>query len=483
MKVSITYPFKSEIRNQYQLIYLPELVQDESNLRVATRQHYSNVIIVGNHSVGSSSLSHIDLNKAKQLNINVLNTLNVDSRFVAEYMIEQLYLSNTGISSIIEIIGSVNIYSLSLINLDECTREKTRRRKGIASTDINVSLTAEQAISNATHVIIAIDADKVTNEKEKLLKEIFQLIPNGARTVSVTEFCVFAQGAFEILIERLRQGQIRARLDPYAFDLSIIKGHLTALEAVSAAMKGSGCGEAMNQATLVVLDNLAFKQTFKSPLAFSLNSSEKIENITIIGAGIVGLVTGFFRSESGYYVTIIDEHNRPNPENGINQKKISCHSTTLDEYRFRLYSQITGNTVTNRRIIQLCSSFQTKYHKTEDNLQKLTYSQVFERIPGLVLKDGDAGGIEVPGFTINYQQLFRSIDNISSSKLIFASSLDRFDSPLLDSVSLAIQDVLGCWTKLPNVYSIKNGFKITEKEPIGVINVTPGNNEQHLYIS
>ncbi|CAF5072367.1 unnamed protein product, partial [Rotaria sp. Silwood1] len=186
-------------------------------------------------------------------------------------------------------------------------------------------------ISNATHVIIAIDADKVTNEKEKLLKEIFPLIPNGARTVSVTEFCVFAQGAFEILIERFRQGQISARLDPYAFDLSIIKGHLTALEAISAAMKGSGCGEAMNQATLVVLDNLAFKQTFKSPLAFSLNSSEKIENITIIGAGIVGLVTGFFRSESGYYVTIIDEHNRPNPENGINQKKISCHSTTLDE--------------------------------------------------------------------------------------------------------------------------------------------------------
>ncbi|CAF3823738.1 unnamed protein product [Rotaria sp. Silwood1] len=287
MKVSITYPFKSEIRNQYQLIYLPELVQDESNLRVATRQHYSNVIIVGNHSVGSSSLSHIDLNKAKQPNINVLNTLNVDSRFVAEYMIEQLYLSNTGISSIIEIIGSVNIYSLSLINLDECTREKTRRRKGIASTDINVSLTAEQAISNATHVIIAIDADKVTNEKEKLLKEIFPLIPNGARTVSVTEFCVFAQGAFEILIERFRQGQISARLDPYAFDLSIIKGHLTALEAISAAMKGSGCGEAMNQATLVVLDNLAFKQTFKSPLAFSLNSSEKIENITIIGAAMV----------------------------------------------------------------------------------------------------------------------------------------------------------------------------------------------------
>ncbi|CAF1257834.1 unnamed protein product [Rotaria sp. Silwood1] len=452
MKVSITYPFKSEIRNQYQLIYLPELVQDESNLRVATRQHYSNVIIVGNHSVGSSSLSHIDLNKAKQLNINVLNTLNVDSRFVAEYMIEQLYLSNTGISSIIEIIGSctigsriatrlktakhkVNIYSLSLINLDECTREKTRRRKGIASTDINVSLTAEQAISNATHVIIAIDADKVTNEKEKLLKEIFQLIPNGARTVSVTEFCVFAQGAFEILIERLRQGQIRARLDPYAFDLSIIKGHLTALEAVSAAMKGSGCGEAMNQATLVVLANLAFKQTFKSPLAFSINSLEKIENITIIGAGIMSLVTGFFRSESGYYVTIIDEHNRPNPENEINQKEISCHSTTLDECdvrhasiietirgiqlwkdRFRLYSQITGNTVTNRRIIQLCSSFQTKYHKTEDNLQKLTYSQVFERIPGLVLKDGDAGGIEVPGFTINYQQLCANIIQFLETK-------------------------------------------------------------------
>ena len=48
---------------------------------------------------------------------------------------------------------------------------------------------------------------------------------------------------------------------------------------------------------------------------------------------------------------------------------------------------------------------------------------------------------------------------------------------------MAVQGVLGCWTKLPNIHSIKNGFKITENEPIGVINVTPSYDEQHLFIT
>ncbi|CAF4094230.1 unnamed protein product [Rotaria sordida] len=51
------------------------------------------------------------------------------------------------------------------------------------------------------------------------------------------------------------------------------------------------------------------------------------------------------------------------------------------------------------------------------------------------------------------------------------------------NVLLAVQGVLECWTKLPNVHSIKNGFKIAEKEPIDVINVTPSHDEQHLYIT
>ncbi|CAF4983231.1 unnamed protein product [Rotaria sp. Silwood1] len=50
-------------------------------------------------------------------------------------------------------------------------------------------MTTEQVISNATHVIVTIVANKVTNDKEKLSKEFFQLISNGSRIVSATEFC------------------------------------------------------------------------------------------------------------------------------------------------------------------------------------------------------------------------------------------------------------------------------------------------------
>jgi glycine/D-amino acid oxidase-like deaminating enzyme len=633
MKVLVAYPFKNEIRNQNQLIYLPELVQNEEELRAAIREHSPHVIIVGNNSVlaetlqlwrfimgnlikltiirRGTSLSRIDLIKSKELNINVLNTPSVNSRFVAEYMIEHLHLSNNGINSTIGIIGSgaigsriadrlqtakhiVNIYSPSLTVSDKNILERIRRKKGIASPNINISMTPEEAVLNATHVIIAIDAEKVTTEEEKLSKEFFKSIPNGSRIVSVTEFRVFGEGALDIIIERIEKGEITARLDSHAFDLSTIKSHPNGLEPVSTAMKGPGCGEAMDQAALVVLADVALEQTLKSPLTFSINSSEKPEEITIIGAGITGLVTGFFLSENGYDVIIIDEHNRPQQINEFNQIEMSCRGTTLDgcdarhasitetlphaqfyrkdslkkcpsdnggwriitdqfnerekvwierfselagypeliinlfhkfvsnlnrrgielwEEIFKLYPQIAQNAIRNRRIIRICSSsnslnivstFQNKYHKIEDNLQKLTHSQVLERIPGLVLNDGDAGGIEVPGFTINHIQLcaniirflenkqnvkfkwstqIRSIENISSSKIIFASSLNQLDYPLLDNISLAIQGVLGCWTKLPNTHSIKNGFKITEKEPIGVINVTPSYDEQHLFIT
>ncbi|CAF3258595.1 unnamed protein product [Rotaria socialis] len=633
MQVLIAYPFKSEIPHQNRLIYLPELVQDESSLRVAIRQHHPHIIIVGNNAVGSetlelwrsvmsnniqltlirrgSSLSRINLDLAKQLHINVLNTLSVNSRFVAEYMIEHLHLPSNGTCSNIAIIGSgaigsriayrlfrakhkVNVYSPSLTNPDETCRNKTRRKKGICSSGIEVSMTPEQAVVNATHVILAIDADRVTSVNEQLSKEVFQIIPNGARLVSVTEFRVFADGALDIIIERVRQGQISARLDSHAFDINTIKDPPTELEAVSAAMTVPGCGEAMDQAALIVLANVVLEQSLKSPLAFSLDSSKQNEEITVIGAGILGIVTAFFLSENGYKITIIDEHDRPNLVNKLRQHEIACRGTTLDGcdarqasitetmphalfYRidslrkfpldnggwkiipdqytdqesawvdrfselagypelvvnlvnqfvsnlnrrgielwediFQSYPQLVQDTIKNSRIIRVCSSstslnvvssFQKKYHKNEDNLEILSRAQILEQIPGIELKDGDAGGIQVPGFTVNHLKLCQnmigyleknpnvnfkwstkvnSINNISSSKIIFASSLNRLDSSLLDNISLAIQGVLGCWIKLPNVHSIKHGFKIAEKEPISVINVTPSYDEQYLYVT
>ncbi|CAF4205691.1 unnamed protein product, partial [Rotaria sordida] len=470
----------------------------------------------------------------------------------------------------------VYVYSPSLTNPDKSIQTKIRKGKGIDFSDIQISMTPEEAVINATHVILAVDADRVKNVQEQLSKEFFQIIPSGARVVSVTEFRVFAQGALDILIERVRQGQMSTLLDSPAFDISTIKDPPAQLKTVSAAMKVPGCGEAMDQAALVVLANVVLEQSFKSPLSFLIDSSRKNEEITIIGAGIMGLVTAFILSESGYKVTIIDEHNYPNSENECNQNEISCRGTTLDGcdarhasitetmphavfYRinslrkypldhrgwkiipgqynnrervwierfselagypelvvnlfnkfvsninrrgielwdtiFQMYPKLAQDTIKNRRIIRVCSSltslnvvssFQKKYHKNDDNLQILSHAQVLEKIPGLILQDGDAGGIEVPGFTVNHLKLcqniieylennpnvtfkwstqVRSLDDISSSKVILASSRNTLDSPSLDNISLATQSVLGCWTMIRNVHSIKNGFKIVEKEP------------------
>lgn len=639
MKVLIAYPFASEIRDPYKVIKAFELATDEEGLRVAIVGNKPEVIIVGNNKVGKktlelwrsimindieltlirrgSSLSHIDLDSAKQLNINVLNTLSVNSRFVADYMIEHLHLLNDGTCSTIAIIGSgaiggriagklsvlkhqVNIYSPSLTNQDESIRNNIKRRKGLDSPNINISMSPEQAIQNATHVIIAVDVENIINDQEKLSKEFIQLIPNGARIVSVTEFRVFVQGALDILIQRVEKGEITARLDSHSFDLGPIQRPLSSVsvETASAAMKGIGCGEAMDQAVLAVLSNVALEQSMKCPLSFSIDSIKTNEEITIIGSGILGLVTALLFSENGYKVSIIDEHNRPDFKNNLYENEISCRGTTLDGcdarhasitetmphavfYRkdclgkysndngwriipnqfneqekiwmhkfndlaiypelivnlltkfvsninrrgielwkdiFQIFPQISENIIRNERIIRICptlsllnavSSFQTNYHKTDENIQKYNRAEILQRIPNLQLKDGDAGGIEVPGFTINHQQLcaniiqyletkenvqfkwstqIQSIDQISSlvplsSKIILASSLNKFDSPLISNILLAIQGVLGCWIKIPNVNKIKNGFKITEKDPIGVINVTPTCDEQYLYVT
>jgi glycine/D-amino acid oxidase-like deaminating enzyme len=625
--VLIAYPFTNGILNNEQIIYLPELVENEISLQMAIRQYHPEILIVGNNSVGSStlqlwrlimtndieltiirrgsSLSRIDLICSKELKIKVLNTLSVNSRFVVEYIIEHLHLSNNN-NEIISIIGSgaiggriadrlnklkykINIYSPSLTNPDEFQRKKIAKSKGIGSSDINISMTPEQTLENATHVIIAIDADKVTNKNQQLSKAFFQLIKNGSRIVSVTEFRVFEEGSIDIIIDRIKKEEITARLDSHPYDLSTIKEHLPGLETLSAAMKGPGCGQAMDQAALILLSNIILQKSFKSPLTFLINPLQIPEDITIIGAGILGLMTAFFLSENGYQVNIIDEHNCPYQNNGIS----NTHSPTLDGYDarhasitetmphavfyrkdslgkypsdhggwriidtpfnneeikwmdkfnelagypelivhlinefisninrfgiqlweqiFEKYPEIVKDTVKNRRIIRICSSvtslnvissYQLKYHQNDiDNIQKLSHSQVLQKIPSLILKDGDAGGIEVPGFTINHQEFcinmikylerkknvsfkwsnhIESINNINSPKIIFASSLNNLN--LLSNVSLAIQGVLGCSIQIPNKHSIKIGFKITEKEPIGVINVTPSYDEQYLYIT
>ena len=305
MRVLIAYPLSREINSdRWNVIYSPWLSGDEEKLRLSLIEHRPDVFIVGNNSVGEetldlwrrtmgnerrltlirrgSSLSRIDVNKAKLVNIQVLNTLSVNSRFVAEYILEHLRLppsTTTTTTTTIGILGSgaigsriasrlnsmgheVKIYSPSLTTVDPVQLEKIRRRKGLGSERIRLASTAEEAIEGGRHLILAIDAEHVVRPEEKLSLQFVRTILDGARLVSVSEFRVFADGALDLLVERVRNKDFTARLDSHRFDLSTIDNPPDDLQLVSEAMKGKGCGEAMDQAVLILLANLSLQQTF-----------------------------------------------------------------------------------------------------------------------------------------------------------------------------------------------------------------------------
>ena len=311
----------------------------------------------------------------------------------------------------------------------------------------------------------------------------------------------------------------------------------------------------------------------------------------IVGAGILGLITGLVLSKNGYRVSIVDEHQYPN------ENPVGCRGTTLDgcdarhasvtetmphalfyrkdslrripsdrsgwkifegqatpnellwmerfselagypeltlnlisrfvsnlnrrgmelwEEIFRHYPNLADNALQNRRILRVCSSvvpvnivstFQMSYHCERDQLQQYSRSQVLEKLPQLGLADEAAGAIEVPGFTINVLQLCsnlisylrkqcdvtfhwsKSIGSLdetclsTASKIIFASSWIRSELPIFDKINLSVQGVAGCWTKLVNIHSRTIGFKITEKDPLGILNVTPSSDGQDLFIT
>ena len=310
MKVLVAYPLVSEVLDGWNVISLPDLNGAEEKLRSSLESLRPSVLIVGNNAVGEetlevwrrvmgeesrltlirrgSSLSRIDLVKAKVWNIEVFNTLSVNARFVADYMIEHLHLSPLGVvaspsssPSIVGIIGSgaigsrigsrlnslgyeVHVYSPSLLTVDPHLLEGTRRRKGLGSERIRIASTAEEAIERATHVLLAIDAERVVDPEEKLSVRFVQSIIRGARLVSVSEFRVFADGALDLLVHRVREKHFTARLDSHRFDLLTINNPPLDLQLVSEAMKGKGCGEAMDQAVLILLSNIALQQTFQT---------------------------------------------------------------------------------------------------------------------------------------------------------------------------------------------------------------------------
>ena len=84
--------------------------------------------------------------------------------------------------------------------------------------------------------------------------------------------------------------------------------------------------------------------------------------------------------------------------------------------------------------------------------------------------------------TFRWSTQVKTLDNLSP-KVVLASELGRIDSDLVNVISQVVQYVIGCWIKLPNVHSIEHAFKITELDPIGVINVTPSLDRHNLFVT
>ncbi|CAF1566841.1 unnamed protein product [Didymodactylos carnosus] len=83
------------------------------------------------------------------------------------------------------------------------------------------------------------------------------------------------------------------------------------LELIPEINSRKGCEEAMDQAALTVLAVIVLKETFCGSTNFEIPSTLTNESITVIGAGIAGLVAALFLSIGGYRVTVIDRHDQP----------------------------------------------------------------------------------------------------------------------------------------------------------------------------
>ncbi|CAF1003407.1 unnamed protein product [Didymodactylos carnosus] len=83
------------------------------------------------------------------------------------------------------------------------------------------------------------------------------------------------------------------------------------LKLISEVTLRKGCEEGMDQAALTILAVIVLRQTFCRPSDFEIARVLTNESITVIGAGIAGLVAALFLSVAGYRVTVIDRHDKP----------------------------------------------------------------------------------------------------------------------------------------------------------------------------
>ncbi|CAF1532282.1 unnamed protein product [Didymodactylos carnosus] len=351
----------------------------------------------------------------------------------------------------------------------------------------------------------------------------------------------------------------------------------------------------MDQAALTVLAVTVLRQTFCRSTNFEVVPVVTNESITVIGAGIAGLVAALFLSVGGYRVTVIDRHEKPTlgkdldfynggtTMGGCDARQASVTEAVAAPTRIRslrlmpmnkgwkmldkmsadeqmwakkfetmsafpeMYSifsdlvtsmnrvainlwedlfeqipELAENAVRSRRIVRLCTSesavsntlkFQTKVHRKNDKVVRLTKEQMATRFPHLN-HSHLAGGVEVEGFTINVKQLgdnlmnylekkrqvtfkwacevaslqdtvvtLESGEKIISERVLLATGVSG-DGLLKDSpIAKQVQGVIGFWVKLPNINRITEGFKIHEEDPVAVMNVTMSVDNKTLIIS
>lgn len=361
MNILITYPFHASTIQAglgEGVSYFPEASRSKEMLDKAIEQANPEMIVVGNNPVISetlrqwraknpnkplavarrgSSLAAIDTKTAEKLGIDVLNTPGVNSPYVADYTIDKLNLKD-GKKGKVTILGlgkvgyyvamealnqghDVVLYSPSLVE----DKNRDERLKSLGLYNCKCALTLEEAFQDADYVCGAanITTSGKHPSKEMIKAQHIHALSKNARVVSVSETELFAKDGLDALVERTKKDEISVCLDNSPRSMNAIRQSFPDLpdsfELRSEAMKSEACQKAMDKAVLAVCEAWHGREVLMPEVQRLLKERQayipkKQEKVTIVGAGIMGLITAYYLEKAGLDITIVDAEEDPRLE-------------------------------------------------------------------------------------------------------------------------------------------------------------------------
>ncbi|HSW97904.1 MAG TPA: FAD-binding oxidoreductase [Candidatus Saccharimonadales bacterium] len=285
-----------------------------------------------------TGLSAIDQIAAKMHKVRIYNTPDVNSPYVAQYILANLLPQKQDASKKITLIGAgsihsrvakkilmqnlqIVIYAPSLQN-DEKKRERWMKDVGVVSykNKIIFASSLNNALNNADYLSIAIPLrGSGMNKTKHLLTNIsIKKLAKNATVVSICEPDIFTADA---LLELYRRNDITVLLDNAKPLLEKAWGNITTQLNIpinspirekftlqSQAMQMPGCAEDMDEAVLLKIATLELEQLEINKALKQVTDVNK--KIVIVGAGISGMIQAVVLCERGYHdITVVDAYN------------------------------------------------------------------------------------------------------------------------------------------------------------------------------